>query len=315
MSTQIVRLIDSEYPTWLVDVHFRGHSRLIACAVLKTEKGLALIDPGPSSTLHTLENALKPFGGFPAVRDVILTHIHLDHAGCVGRIAAIQPEAKFYVHPIGVRHLVDPERLIHSARRIYKDRMDSLWGEILPVPKCQVLAVEDGEVLDLGGRQLRSRYTPGHASHHIAWLEDQTGIAFAGDSAGMRIEGADHVIPVAPPPDINLVQWETSLQRLEEEKPQRLFLTHFGMIHDAKEHISEMRRRLREWGRSVQRSLEDESKTDAQRAKDFHRQEMDHMCSSVDLSFQEPYNYMGQPDESWYGLARYWRKKMEGQLK
>lgn len=304
-----MQLLSSEFPTWLVDVQFCGRSRLIACAVLETNRGLTLIDPGPSSTLHTLEQALKSHGGLEAVQNVVLTHIHLDHAGCTGRLAAVLPKLNIHVHPVGVRHLVNPERLIQSARRIYGERMDSLWGEILSNPASQVHAVEDGTVLDIGGRKLRSCYTPGHASHHIAWLEDEAAVAFAGDAAGMRIEGADYIIPVAPPPDIDLVLWEESLTRLEEEAPKKLFLTHFGMIYDVKEHLSEMRRRLRAWAGAVWCSLKDGSESDAVRAKAFHTSEMKQMHTLVDKSFQEPYNYMGQPCESWYGLARYWRKK------
>ncbi|MCY3487586.1 MAG: MBL fold metallo-hydrolase [Bacteroidetes bacterium] len=304
-----MQLLSSELPTWLVDVQFRGRSRLIACAVLETNQGLTLIDPGPSSTLHTLEQALNSRGGLEAVQNVVLTHIHLDHAGCSGRLAAVLPKLNIYVHPVGVRHLINPERLIQSARRIYGERMDPLWGEILPIPARQVHTVEDGAVLDIGGRKLRSCYTPGHASHHIAWLEDEAEVAFTGDAAGMRIEGADYIIPVAPPPDIDLVQWEESLTKLEVEAPKKLFLTHFGVVNDVKKHLSEMRRRLRAWAGEVQGSLKDDSKSDAVRAKAFHASEMKQMHALVDESFREPYNYMGQPRESWYGFARYWRKK------
>lgn len=297
-------------PTWLVDVQFRGRSRLIACGVLETSRGLTLIDPGPSSTLHTLEEALTSHGGLAAVQNVILTHIHLDHAGCTGRLAAVLPKLNIHVHPIGVRHLVNPERLIQSARRIYGERMDPLWGEILPIPEHQIHAAEDGAVVDVGGRKLRPCYTPGHASHHIAWLEDDEGMAFTGDAAGMRIEGSDYIIPVAPPPDIDVVQWEGSLTRLEEEAPQKLFLTHFGVVHEVKEHFAEMRRRLNAWASAVQRSLKNTAESNAVRAAAFHTSEMIRMYSSVEEPYQEPYRYMGQPRESWYGLARYWRKKL-----
>ncbi len=302
-----MQLLNSESPTWLLDIQFRGKSRLIACAVLETNQGLTLIDPGPTSTLHTLKQGLKPYGGLEAVQNVVLTHIHLDHAGCTGRLAAVLPELNIHVHPIGVRHLVNPERLIQSAQRIYRERMDMLWGEILPIPERQVHAIEDGVALDIGGRKLRSCYTPGHASHHITWLEDEAEIAYAGDAAGMRIEGANYIIPVAPPPDIDLVLWEESLGKLEEEAPKKLFLTHFGVVHDVKWHLGEMRKRLRDWANTVQDSLKDDSESDVMRANAFHATEMKHMQIFVDASFREPYTYMGQPRESWYGLARYWQ--------
>lgn len=304
-----MKRLPTDVPTWMVDVQFCGQSRLIACAVLETSRGITLIDPGPSSTLHTLEQALNAHGGLAAVQNLVLTHIHLDHAGCTGRLAAALPDLDIYVHPVGVRHLVRPDRLIRSARRIYGERMDSLWGEILPIPEHQVHAVEDGGILDIGGRKLRSCYTPGHASHHIAWLEDETEIAYTGDAAGMRIEGADYIIPVAPPPDIDLVLWEQSLTRLEEEAPRTLFLTHFGMVHNSRGHLSEMRGRLRTWADAVRCSLRDSPESDAVRADAFHAAEMNQMHTLVEECFQDPYRYMGQPRESWYGLARYWRKK------
>ncbi len=163
--------------------------------------------------------------------------------------------------------------------------------------------------MDIGGRKMRSCYTPGHASHHIAWLEDEEEVAYTGDVAGMRIEGANYIIPVAPPPDIDLVLWEGSLRKLEEDAPKKLFLTHFGIVHDVKWHLGEMRKRLRDWANTVQDSLKDDSESDVMRANAFHATEMKHMQTFVDASFREPYNYMGQPRESWHGLARYWRKK------
>lgn len=306
----LVKFLNLELPTWQVDVRFRGRSRLIACAVLETEAGLILVDPGPTSTLKTLESALTPLGGLRAVNDVVLTHIHLDHAGCVGQLAANLPEITIHVHPIGARHLINPERLIRSATRIYKERMGPLWGAILPVPANQVCAIADNTRLQMGGRTLRACYTPGHASHHIVWFDDAAGVVFAGDAAGMRIEGADHIIPVAPPPDIDLVAWEETLLKLETENPRRLFLTHFGLIKDVTEHLHRTRERLNAWSDSVRNSLDTDYESDAARAAAFHKSEMTHMKASVDVVDQEPYGYMGQPRESWYGLARYWRKKL-----
>ena len=306
----LVKFLNLELPTWQADVRFRGRSRLIACAVLETDAGLILVDPGPTSTLRTLERALTPLGGLQAVSDVVLTHIHLDHAGCVGQVAANLPEVTVHVHPIGARHLINPERLIRSATRIYKERMEPLWGAMLPVPSSQVCAVADGTRLQIGGRALRARYTPGHASHHIVWFEDAAGVVFAGDAAGMRIEGADHIIPVAPPPDIDLVAWEETLSKLEKENPKRLFLTHFGLIRDVEEHLHRMRERLNVWSDAVRHSLDDDYESDAARAAAFHKSEMTLMKASVGIADQEPYGYMGQPRESWFGLARYWRKQL-----
>ncbi|MCY4232119.1 MAG: MBL fold metallo-hydrolase [Bacteroidetes bacterium] len=303
------QLIETKTPTWFVDVRFRGRSNLIACAVLKTNHGLTLIDPGPTTTLPVLEAALVSLGGLSAVKNIILTHIHLDHAGGVGQLAEMIPGVNVFVHPVGERHLINPERLIQSAQRIYGDQMDELWGAIRPVSNGQVYAVDDDTVIELGGRSLRSCYTPGHASHHMSLIDENERLIYAGDAAGMRIQGADYIIPVAPPPDIDLNLWEQSLMRLEQHKANRLFLTHFGVIDSAREHIKAMRQRLHSWGDVVLRSLNDDSKSDILHAEEFHDSEMIQMRSKTKESFQEPYNYMGQPRESWVGLARYWRKK------
>ncbi|MCY4223220.1 MAG: MBL fold metallo-hydrolase [Bacteroidetes bacterium] len=309
-----MQLIDTHSSTWCLDLQFRGRPHLIACAVLETSQGLTLIDPGPTTTLKTLETALGPRGGLSAVTNVVLTHIHLDHAGCVGQLAKLVDDIKFYVHPIGAPHLIDPERLIQSAQRIYGDQMDELWGAILPIPEEQVYVVEDDSILDLDGRYLRSCYTPGHASHHIAWLDDQEKIAFVGDAAGMRVQGSDYIIPVAPPPDINVDVWEQSLQRLETHHMDQFFLTHFGVIQHPNHHIQAMRLRLQSWANAVLKSLNDHSESDITRSEAFHNSEMKHMRSMVDSALQEPYNYMGQPRESWAGLARYWRKMRASEI-
>jgi len=309
-----MQLIDTKKPTWLVDVQFRGRSRLIACAVLQTNHGLTLIDPGPATTVPVLKAALDPLGGLDAVKNIILTHIHLDHAGGVGRIAEMVPEVDVYVHPVGERHLIDPERLIQSAKRIYKDKMDELWGIIAPVSRGQVHAVADDSRIEIDGRILRTCYTPGHASHHMSLIDEDERLIYAGDAAGMRIQGADYIIPVAPPPDINIALWQQSLHRLEQTNAQRLFLTHFGLIDHAQQHIKDMRDRLRSWSDTVFESLKDESKSDYLHAEEFHDSEMMKMRSITSQSFQEPYTYMGQPRESWVGLARYWRKKIKTDL-
>ena len=295
--------------TWYVDVGYQGLARLIACGVLETEAGLLLVDPGPATALPGLEAGLADADtGLDAVQAVLLTHIHLDHAGTTGTIVKRYPDVQVYVHRIGARHLVDPGRLLASARRIYGDQMDTLWGDVLPVPETNVHALQGGEHLDLGGRLLEVAYTPGHAIHHVSYLDRATGTAFVGDTAGMRVTGIDYHVPVTPPPDIDLDAWAESFATLRACAPDRLFLTHFGPIEDAVAHLHAAEAKLHDWAEAVRRSLEVEA-DDAERAEAFHREEMHKLYDRLTPEEVIPYKYMGQPRGSWYGLARYWRKR------
>ena len=294
--------------TWYADVQYRGVPRLIACAVLQTSGGFYLVDPGPSVSLGALESALAAGGiGFEEVRGLLLTHIHLDHAGASGSIVRAHPHVAVYVHARGARHLVQPERLLASAKRIYGDRMDTLWGAFLPVPSANVQVLHGGELLRLGNRSLRVAYAPGHASHHVCYLDEATGTAFAGDVAGMRILGAPYLVPVAPPPDIDVEAWRKSMAQLRSWDPARLFLTHFGPHTDVGPHLDLAEARLDEWAAAVFASLA-EAGDDAACAARFHRQEMAQAHAALLEQDRLPYQHMGQPRESWYGLARYWRK-------
>ena len=293
---------------WYADVQFRSMPNLIACAVLEAKTGLILVDPGPASTLDNLAEALQPLGGLHRVQHVLLTHIHLDHAGACGMMVRKAPHIQIHVHPVGTIHLIDPARLIRSAERIYGDRLDSLWGPILPVPAAQVRTVAHNEELNLDGCPMLAIHTPGHASHHVAWLDQKANVLFAGDAAGMRVLEAPLIIPVAPPPDIQVELWYQSLERIAEQEADQLFLTHFGPVSDVQEHISDMRSRLYAWSRAVRATLDIDT-DDQSRAAQFHEQEMRHTRALVPPHLLAPYTIMGQPESSWYGLARYWRKK------
>ena len=292
-------------------MRFRSTPNLIACAVLQTTSGLVLIDPGPASTLDALSAALDPLGGFSKVHSLLLTHIHLDHAGASGLIVQRYPEIEVYVHPAGAPHLVQPERLIRSARRIYHDELEVLWGPILPVPERQVRTPDHGQHLYLYDRCLNVKHTPGHASHHLVYHDVHSSVLFAGDAAGMRVLEAPLIIPVAPPPDIDIELWDQSLETLGREDADRLFLTHFGPVRDVKAHLDGMHNRLHQWSDAVRTSL-DRDGDDHSRALEFHKQEMAHAEATVAPELLTPYKIMGQPSGSWYGLARYWRKKQSG---
>ncbi|MDX1577735.1 MAG: MBL fold metallo-hydrolase [Gemmatimonadota bacterium] len=305
--------------TWFVDLHFRGHRSAIGTGVLSLGDagGLAVVDPGPTACLPALARGLDEIGReLSEVRAVLLTHIHLDHATASGAIVRRVPEARVYVHPRGAPHMIDPERLLASARRIYGDAMDALWGDFLPVPEAAVTEVDEGDVLQLGGRTLEVAYTPGHAKHHVTYFEAETGTAWVGDVGGIRIPPG-LPIPVTPPPDIDVEAWNESMDRVLAWDPQRIVPTHFGPSDDPEAHFAELRRGLAAWSERVRSSLEGETAGDPDRESDEARARAFAAWAEADLRARMPdeavdtYRAAFGPLDSWWGLARYWRKKWE----
>ena len=294
---------------WFVDLHYMDAPNLIAAGVMESEDGLLVVDPGPTTALDTLTEGLAAEGfGWDDVHALLLTHIHLDHAGASGSIVAAAPHVQVYVHRRGALHLENPRRLLKSARRIYGDRMDALWGDVAAVPAANLHALAGGETLQLGRRTIQVAYTPGHAVHHISFLDEATGTAWVGDVAGMRVAGADYVLPVAPPPDIDLDAWTASLETLHAWRPERLFITHCGAFDDVARHLDEAASRLNQFARDVQVSMQSEMPRDAA-AEDFHAKEVAAMKNAVPEPMQPPYEHFGRPEESWHGLARYWKTR------
>lgn len=292
-----------------VDLKYQGAPRLIATAVLESDDGLLLVDPGPETAFDTLARALEQDGrSLDDVHALLLTHIHLDHAGATGRFVQAQPDVQVYVHEQGARHVVNPKRLLRSARRIYGDAMDRLWGKVHPVPESNVTALAGGETIAPGDRSLDVAYTPGHATHHVSYRDAATGTTFVGDVAGMRVDGADYVLPVAPPPDIDLEAWHASIDALRAWQPDRLFLTHFGAFDDVERHLDAMARRLDTFAEEVRATLDEDVDAAAQ-ADRFHERHVEAMRKHVPESLWAPYEQFGPPRESWHGLARYWRRR------
>jgi len=294
-----------------VDLTFQGYPQIIATAVLEGPGGVALVDPGPASTLPTLERGLEAKGiKLTDVTAIVLTHIHLDHAGATGTIVRKLPKATVYVHARGARHLIDPARLLDSALRLYGEDMDRLWGEFLAVPAGNVRALDGGETVAVAGRTLEVAYTPGHASHHVCYLDRAGGLAFAGDTAGIRRGSGVYVMPPTPPPDIDLEAWRASLDRLLAWDPDTLFVTHFGPWQGTRPHLEELRERLADWGRRVRALLLRDDLDQAGRSTDFERQIVADLSRVMPQAEVEFYQRAGRIDYSWLGLERYWQKRL-----
>ncbi len=227
----------------IIDLKFQGFSKAIASFLIESGDGPILIETGPHSTLKTLMKSVNNLGyEMEDIRHVLLSHIHFDHAGAAWALA--KQGAKIYLHPLGAKHMADPSRLYESAKRIYKDKMDSLWGRLEPIKKDHLFQIPDKETLKIGGLSLVAHHTPGHAIHHIAWqLED---MLFTGDIAGVRMMDGP-VVPPCPPPDIDLEAWISSISLIRNMNLSKLYLTHFGAFDDIGDHLDRLMERLNNW--------------------------------------------------------------------
>lgn len=270
---------------------------------------MALVDPGPSSTLPVLRRHLLESGiGIGDVTAILLTHVHLDHAGATGTLVRENPRLRVYVHESGARHMADPSKLVASASRLYGDAMERLWGEVAPVPPGAMAMLAGGERVHAGGRTLDVAYTPGHASHHVSFFNADSGIAFVGDTAGVQIVPGGFVLPPTPPPDIDLEVWDRSLATIDRWGADTLFLTHFGPAAPSGHHLSALRADLDLVGRLSAESLALDGGEEVQeawfvdRTRDLLRKRMSEADAAV-------YEAACRFDLNWRGLARYWKKK------
>jgi glyoxylase-like metal-dependent hydrolase (beta-lactamase superfamily II) len=274
----------------LIDVMHLGVPRVIGAWVVDD----VVIDPGPTSCLPTL---LEGLGG-ERPRALLLTHIHLDHAGASGSLVERWPDLEVYVHERGARHMADPERLIKSARMLYGEDMDRRWGEMVPVPEGNLHVLHGGETLFGGAFEVA--YTPGHASHHVSYLHD--GTAFVGDTGGVRIASSSLTLPPSPPPDIDVEQWHESIERIAAWKPQRLVQTHFGLSEDPEAQLAELSERLDEWA----------ARARGQDLAAFMASVRAEIAEHADPALLEAYEQAAPPDQLYAGLERYWRKRADG---
>ena len=272
-----------------LDLLHLGSERAIGCYLLETDDGPALQDCGPATCVPELKARLRERGlELRDLRHLLLSHIHLDHAGATGTLVREHPGLQVHVSEIGAPHLADPARLERSARRLYGDEFERLWGELVPVPD-ENLHPAGAEVCGL--ECFRS---PGHASHHVCYL-DREGTLYAGDAAGVRILPSSFVLPPTPPPEVDLEAWERTLCEIENRNPERLALIHFGVAEDLTPHLDQLRRRLREW---------------AERVRDGASEERFAAQASADLGDdRSAYEHAMPFWQSYAGLKRYWEQR------
>jgi glyoxylase-like metal-dependent hydrolase (beta-lactamase superfamily II) len=280
-------------PVEPIDLLHQGLERVIGVYLVDTPEGPALFDCGPATSFDRLREQVD----LSEIRHLLLSHIHLDHAGAAGHVVLENPEITVHVSDLGAPHVVDPARLISSARRLYGDELDVLYGEPLPVPEENVQIVWDTAA------GLKTFAAPGHASHHVCYIDDE-GTLFAGDATGVRIMPGQHVLPHAPPPDVDLEAWDRTFDEVLYHQPARLALNHFGVVEGTEEvatHIERARNYLGVWAKRVR---------DGMTLAEFVA------AAEADLAASEegdaPYYQRAAPfEQSYLGLERYWRKKGE----
>lgn len=294
------------------DLQFLGMPRIIATAVLQGPAGVALVDPGPSTCVDTLRAALTRQGiAVGDVRTVLLTHIHLDHAGATGTLVRDNPDIRVYVHQRGAPHMADPARLMDSARRLYGDDMDRLWGEFLPVPRDNLQVLQGGERITVADRDFEVAYTPGHASHHVSYFDRSSGVAFVGDTAGIRTGADPFAMPPTPPPDIDIAAWKASVALIDRWQADTLFVTHFGPHGDPSTHLAGLVEHLDAIAALARTVLEREA-SEAERVELFTTEARRYLRRYMPDTAVTLYDRAAPLAQCWLGLARYWRKQGVG---
>ena len=294
---------------FLLDTRHMGYQGTVGAYLVPGPGGsFALVESGPGSTLDNLEAAIREAGFEPeGLGAVMVTHIHLDHAGAAGTLAK-RYNAEVYVHENGAAHLLDPSRLMKSASRIYGDMMDTLWGEMESLPQDLLRVVRDGETFQAAGKRFEVFYTPGHASHHVAYLMEKSAM-FTGDAAAIRLPGSDVVRPALPPPEVDLEAWENSLQVIRQVGAERLLLTHFGEVREVDAHLDEVKEKNATWAEEVLRGLQAGEEDEALEARldRVSREELDAENASDEVV--ERHRVTSNDAMTVMGLKRYWQKK------
>jgi glyoxylase-like metal-dependent hydrolase (beta-lactamase superfamily II) len=293
-----------------IDLNFCDTPRAIATGVYTGDAGVALIDPGPGSCLATLRADLARQGiAIKDIQSILLTHIHLDHAGATGLLVKENPAINVFVHEKGAPHVIDPSKLVNSANQLWGvEGVARLWGPVIPVPEPNLTVLRGGERISAASSTFDVQYTPGHASHHVSYFDDATGIAWVGDTGGLRFGPTLFTLPPTPPPDIDLEAWAASLAKIRAWKPDTLFITHFGPYGGAREHLDRFEVSLGEVAEMARHALEGDEPEEAKYAK-FKLAVDEYIRRSVPERETRPLEHVGPIEFNWRGLARYWRKR------
>ena len=288
-----------------LDLNFQGRPLAIASYMIRHSAGVVLVESGPGSTLPAMQAALAAQGFSPRdVTHVLLTHIHLDHAGAAGWFS--RQGAQIIVHPVGAPHMLDPERLLASAGRIYGDRMQALWGEFLPVLEDRLRVVEDGEEVVIGALRFRPVNTPGHAQHHHAYIFED--LCFSGDIGGVRIPGLAYLRAPMPPPELHLERWHESIARLRGEKFKRIAPTHFGIYDDPEWHLAELEKALVSADRWLVNTMSSVPPVEEMRASFTEWMRAEGRAHGISEEVDQAYELANPLGMSADGLRRYWLK-------
>jgi glyoxylase-like metal-dependent hydrolase (beta-lactamase superfamily II) len=298
--------------TTVLDLNWMGRPHSIGAVLLESDGHNAILDPGPASTLEALRAQLQLRGLSVSDLDaILLTHIHLDHAGASGTLLGENPNLRVFVHNKGAAHLADPSKLLASAGRLWGDDLQRLFGKTLAVPQENIQILDGEETVSVGTRKIEVIYTPGHASHHVTYFDEQEGVAFAGDTAGIRIANGPYIMPATPPPDIDLAVWEQSFAAILDRRPAKLFVTHFGYAENPAKHIADFRERLLLWADITEKALQSTSDVEValQLFLEQTRAEMLEYLSEADA---EQHAFTAGLPLSFLGLARHIRKRSAG---
>lgn len=288
-----------------LDLNFQNKTQAIASYLIRHNDGAVLIESGPGSTLSALEAGLAKENLSPRnITHVLLTHIHLDHAGAAGWLS--KQGAEIYVHPNGAPHLLNPEKLIASATRIYGDRMDQLWGEFLPVEQNQLKVPNDAEPIGIGNLEFIPINTPGHAEHHFAYLFED--LCFSGDVGGVRIPGYQYLRAPMPPPELHFERWLESIARLRKEKFTRIAPTHFGIYDDAEWQLNELEKNLVATRKWLEEIMPSEPTVEELREKFAAWMSEQSRVQGLSADVIQAYTLANPIGMSADGLIRYWKK-------